>query len=367
MTHALVLLLLAADPARPRIGVSDFSAEKNTQAISSAANSLVANELQRLGAFEVSTAEQLRALLGYERQNQLLGCTSDSCSSNVGAAINLDYLVTGQLTSLKGAAGSNSYSLDLQLIAVKTGRREHGESITGTSEQQLIMNVTPALVKLVQSILKERSGSLVLTSSEPGSTVKVDDIVMGVTPLDGRVSIAGGPHIVAVEKDGYVTWQKEVRVAPGALVEETAKLAPSPDTIAAWESKQSKLRFGAIGTTGLAVGGIAAGVVFQVLAAKQYVEFDKARSNLIAGNEVVGEVNQRTLAGNQRATITTFQTISWVGISVGAASAVAATVLWVLSDDPGKYRAYREVSIAFMPILTGGGGGGGYATLSGSF
>lgn len=374
MTPALMLMLLSADPARPKLGVSDFAAPKEAQAIAAAANSLVANELQRLGAFEVTTADQTRQLLGYERQQQLLGCSSDACSSNLGAVLNMDYLVTGQLTQLRGAGGAPSFNLDLQLMSVKTGKRERGETITGATEQNLIVNVTPAVVKLVQAILKEQSGSLVLTSSEVGSTVKVDDSVVGVTPLEGRLTLAGGPHIVAVEKDGYVTWHKEVRVVTGGLVEERVHLVPSPDTIAAWESKQTKLRIGAISCTALAVIGAAAGIAFQAFAAREFGDastindpmgssFVWYRARLNDGIEVGpnGE-NYRTLAGSSKATISTYQTISWVGIGVGAASAAGAAALWVLSDDPGKYRAYREVKLALMPLQNGG-----FASLSGSF
>ena len=368
MTPTLVLMLLSAgsastEPARPRLGISDFAAPKESQAISAASNSLVANELQRLGAFEVVTADQLRSLLGYERQQQLLGCASDSCSSNLGASLNMDYLVTGQLTPIKGTGDAISYSLDLQLVSVKTGKRERGETVTGTTEQQLIINVTPAVVKLVQSILKERSGALVLVCSEAGSTVKVDDAVIGVTPLEGRVGLAGGPHIVAVEKDGYVTWQKEVRIKANDLAEENVHLVPSPDTIEAWESKQSKLRFGAISTTALAVVGIATGVVLQVLAGSEYAKFARYRDELVKGNELdnLGGSN-RTAANSSKATVSTYQTISFVGLGVGAASAIAATVLWVLSDDPGRYRAYRKVNIAFVPTSTGG-----FASFFGTF
>jgi hypothetical protein len=364
VTLSVLLFLLSADPARPKLGVSDFTAAKEAQAIAAAANSLVANELQRLGAFDVSTADQLRALLGYERQQQLLGCSStNSCSSNLGAALNMDYLVTGQLTALKGTGASLTFNLDLQLVSVRTGKREQGATASGSTEQQLILNVTPATVKLVQSILKERSGSLVLVSSEAGSAVKVDEAVIGVTPLEGRVSLAGGPHIVAVEKDGYVTWQKEVRVAAGGVTQEDVHLVPSPDTISAWESKQSKLRFGAISSTVLAVAGVGAGVVMQVLAGQEYTKFVGYRSELAKGNETTADgFDNRAAAGAAKAIVSTDQTISWVGLGVGAAAAVTATVLWVLSDDPGKYRAYRELRVAFMPTSAGG-----FASFSGSF
>jgi len=364
---AMLLLLLATDPARPKLGVSDFSAAKDSQAISAAANSLVANELQRLGTFEVSTADQIRALLGYDRQQQLLGCSSDTCSSNVGATLSLDYLVTGQLTRIKGTGNASSFNLDLQLVSVKSGKRERGETVKGDTEQQLIINVTPAVVKLVQSILTERSGALVLTSSEPGASVKVDDVVVGVTPLDGRVTVAGGPHIIAAEKDGYVTWKKEVRITAGGLAEESVHLVPSPDTIAAWESKQTKLRIGAYSSTALAVIGAGAAVAFQVLAAQEYNSPTKGfafyRTQLNEGREVGpnGE-DYRGLAGSTKAKITTYQTLSWVGMGVGAAAAVSAAVLWVLSDDPGKYRAYREVQVALFPTTNGG-----FAAVSGSF
>ncbi len=365
-TPALLLLLLSVDPARPRLGISDFSAPKEAQPVAAAANSLVANELQRLGAFEVSTAEQMRTLLGYDRQQQLLGCVNDACSSSFAAAVSQDFLVTGQLTKLKGTGTASSFSLDLQLISVKSGKRERGETVTGKTEQELIFNVTPAVVKLVQALLRERSGSLVLTSSEPAATVKVDDAVIGATPLDGKATVAGGPHIVRVEKDGFVTWQKEVRVEAGGVAEEAARLVPSPDTIAAWESKQTKLRIGAYAATGLGVAGVATAIITQVLATQAYGDANKGfvlyRSKLLAGIEEEDGKNYRTLAGAAKAQIATLQTVSWIGVGAAAAGAIGATALFLVSDDPGRYRAYREVKVAVTPTS-----GGAFAVLSGEF
>jgi tetratricopeptide (TPR) repeat protein len=58
-------------------------------------------------------------------------------------------------------------------------------------------------------------GRLAITSTVPGSTVKVDGAELGVTPID-PVEVNPGGHSVEVGHEGYSTWKGQVVASPGA-------------------------------------------------------------------------------------------------------------------------------------------------------
>jgi hypothetical protein len=95
----------------------------------------------------------------------------------------------------------------------------------------------------------------VVSASEAGAAVKVDGSIVGTTPLESRQALVAGPHLVELEKEGFVKEQREVRVTPDTVQEQSFQLVPSPDTIAAYEARAQRLRVIAWGTTGLAAVG----------------------------------------------------------------------------------------------------------------
>lgn len=343
----------AAEPAH--LGVSDFKATPELASLSGALSGIVANELTRMGAFKVTSARQVSDLLSLERQKQLLGCENDDCVAAVSVDLGFDYLVTGTLTRYAGGgAKAAAFTLELMLLQPKTGTRTGSEVVTGKDEAELMGNVSPAVAKLVGKLLKERSGSLVVLSSEAAAVLKVDDVAVGTTPLAGKLQVAGGPHYLRLEKDGFVAWQKEVRIAPDAVTEESVRLVPSPDFIAAYESKQQKLRIGAWAATGLCVAGVVAAVAFEARAASQYGAKDVTGSFVALRERVAaGDEDARAAMNQAKAEVATSQTLSAVFIGVAAAGAAGATVLWLLGDDPNRYGAYREVGLSVGPGSVG--------------
>ena len=62
-----------------------------------------------------------------------------------------------------------------------------------------------------------RGASILVESNVRGASVFVDGRNVGVTPLS-NISISIGRHSVLVEKSGYATYQKRVKVDPGRSV-----------------------------------------------------------------------------------------------------------------------------------------------------
>jgi hypothetical protein len=356
----------STDGRSVRLGVVDFQAVPDQQGLANAIAGYVANELQRLGAFQVTTTDQVRQLLSVERQAQLLGCPDDSCRGAAVVSLGFDDIVSGKVTKLGNGKGGATFTLELLLINQREGKREASNVTQASSEAELMGTVSASVVKLVSVLLKARSGGLVLSVSEAGAAVKVDDVIVGTSPV-GQTTITGGPHVVAVEKDGFVTWQKEVRVTPDAAVEEQVRLQPSPDFINAWHSKQQKLRIGAWASTALAAGGIALCIAMGLHAQAVYGDanttgtFQYERNLLLQGDET--QRMQVQALGSQ---VDSARLISYIGAGVAALGAVAAAAFWIIGDNPNKYDVYQSTDVKTRVGAFVGPNQGGLA-LSGSF
>ena len=359
----LVLCAIASTPAEPTLGLTDFATNSPSGELAAALTSVTGSELQRLGLFRVTTSETIRALLGLERQRQLMGC-AESCSGGALSALTeLDYLVTGRVNQVGGLRGSAiTFTVELNLLDVKTSRRVSSELVTRLSEGELVTAVQGAVVKLVAPLLKGRSGSLVVSASEAGAAVKVDGTIVGTTPMVGRQTLVAGPHLVELEKDGFVREQREVRVKPDSVQEQNFQLVPSPDTIAAYEARTQRVRALAWGTSGLAVVGAGLFVGFLVRANALYGSptkegtFSWAKTQLDQGVEAFESTDYRLLATRLKGQVETAQVVAMVSLGVAAASVVAAVVLWIVGEDPSRYARYREVKVTLAP-----GAGGGLA------
>src|SRR3954470_21966545 len=123
MTHLLLALLLAAPSAgKPRLAFLDLApGADDSKEVAQAAGEQLVVALSETGKFDVITKADVKAILGYEAQAQLLGCAEASCMVDLGGALGAAYLVSGSLGKL-----GNQLQLTLSLIDVtqaSVGRR----------------------------------------------------------------------------------------------------------------------------------------------------------------------------------------------------------------------------------------------------
>ena len=298
MLTALLLLTVSAD--LPRVGVMDFQATDGASTdVAQAVSTIVAQELERLQLFRVSSSQATRVMLGLERQRQLLGC--DSCNASaVSEVAEFDFVITGKLVKTK-----SDITLLLTLLPVGSSKPASSARVTAESESKLLGEVGPAAVKLVGKMLEGKQGSTLVTSSELGAAVKVDDSQVGTTPLPGPLKLAGGPHLVSVEKEGFTLSRREVKVVPDQLSEEHFTLVPSPDTIKAYETRAGNMRIFAWGTANA---------------------------------------------------VQTWQAVSVASLIVAGAAAVTSVVLFVIGAPPEKYEAFHAQLGATLGGLVFAGG-----------
>jgi hypothetical protein len=348
LAAALAALPLAgAAQARPRIAILDFTANGSSKELASAAGGVAANELDRMGTFQIVTSDAIRSMLAFEKQRQMLGCSDAGCMAEIGGALGVDWLVSGKVTKLSASAEvPATLSVELTLTSVRKAQREGSVIETARTETELVSKTGKAAQKLVARILAGRTGRLVVSAAEAGAVVKVDDQVRGTTPLRAAITLPAGPHALSVEKQGFVAYQKDVQVEAGKVVEEPITLVPSPDFVRSYESRQRKMRLGAWISTGVAAVGVATAVALQVSANSLYGNettpgtFLYARAKLQSGVEVEGGTDLRAQANKLRSDIQTRQTVSYVAGGVGGAAIIAATYFWIAGEDPGRYARF---------------------------
>ncbi len=148
---------IAAEPARAEgpgsatpklafIGVA--GATGVSPEIATAASEYVQSELVSLGAYRVTGPAEISAMLGIERQRQLLGCTEDSesCLAEIAGALAADRALTGTLSQV-----GESLLVNLVLVDLKTNAPVHrvGRRLKGGTVDAVLDQVRPMLLELV--------------------------------------------------------------------------------------------------------------------------------------------------------------------------------------------------------------------------
>jgi len=112
LTLALPLLLGAAAPslALPHLNTASLPAGEGDLF-----TELIAQDLTSLGV-KVLTARDVSAVVGMERQKELLGCGESSCVAELSAALGVDGLITGDVVVLGGA-----YVVTVKVLSAKDG------------------------------------------------------------------------------------------------------------------------------------------------------------------------------------------------------------------------------------------------------
>lgn len=150
--HALIALLLAAAPSgKPRLAFIDLAPGADVpKDVAQSAGELLVVALADTGKFDVITKGDVKAILGYEAQAQLLGCGEASCMVDLGGALGAAYLVSGSLSKLGG-----QLQLVLSLIDVNKATVGRRVALPVPGEASLAQAARDAVSKLTGEVVAE--------------------------------------------------------------------------------------------------------------------------------------------------------------------------------------------------------------------
>ncbi len=344
---------LAQSGSRPQLAVLDFEARKVDPLLAQSITEAAAGALRELRVFKVVSQAEVRQMLAVEREKALLSssCDDSSCIGQIGNAIGARYVVVG---SVDAAAGQ--LTLRVRLFDMKKAEVHSDEMRPDLPTPKAALEAAPSVaLAAVRPILDKEQGFLDLSCRESGASVKIDGRLVGVTPVPMQ-KLGWGPHRVVVEKEGFISWAKDVQVERNQAVAETVALIPSPEFIDSYRSRNVGYRAGAWATTVLALAG--AGAALGVQYAMVEPTYDKFRPLQQAFGSSPGDIAaacgeshpdpgecysyaQRLGRDGDQA--------QWIARGAGALAVVSAGLaayFWLAGDDPGRYDAYRALGEA---------------------
>jgi TolB-like protein len=159
-----LVLAAAPQPTAELPSVAVLPLESKTGVSKDAADMLTSNlafTMRKTKRFSrVVDPRDLQALLGFERQKQLLSCESSSCMAEAAGALGVDYVLNGSLGRL-----GETWLFNASLLNARTAQLESTVSkpIKGKGEDALLN----AVDDIVNAILAEASLGLPTTTAAP--------------------------------------------------------------------------------------------------------------------------------------------------------------------------------------------------------
>lgn len=147
----LAVLVAAGPPAAPlSVAAPDLVGIGIRKELAQALTEHYAIALAKREGITVVTSKQIAALLGIERQKQLLGCEEDavSCAGELAAALGSDLVLSGTVTK----AGA-SYLVNLSLVSTKTNKPVASWSSQTSSEASLFDELASAAERTGEELI----------------------------------------------------------------------------------------------------------------------------------------------------------------------------------------------------------------------
>jgi len=198
----------ASQQQQVSIAVLDLTGNGVSKEIAATITEAVLAEISKEKNIKAVGMADIRAMLSLEQEKQLLGCDDASCIAEIGGALGVDRIVSGNIGKVGG-----TFVMQLKLINIKTAEviRRVDRTVSG-SEERLLSVARALAVELVTGKQTNRVGTLAITVKPKGALVYVDGKAVGITPLAGPLTLEEGAHDIKITKDGFKQSAKQVRI-----------------------------------------------------------------------------------------------------------------------------------------------------------
>ena len=139
----------AAPPRRPRLAFLELQAGPGVpKEVAQTAGELLVVALSETAKFDVISRSDVKTILGYEAQAQLLGCGEASCMMDLGGALGAAFLVSGSLGKLGGELQMILSLIDVNhaQVARRVAQAVSGEGALPSAIREAVGKLTGAVV-----------------------------------------------------------------------------------------------------------------------------------------------------------------------------------------------------------------------------
>jgi TolB-like protein len=274
MRLAVLLVVLALPTAalaaaKPKVAVTEVKSVQGV-AVGTATilSDIVVSEVARHG-YDVISQSDISAMIGFEKQKKMLGCDETSCLAEIGGALGVDYLITGQV----GQIGTR-YRISLLVVDSRKARvTGRAANFSDQNEDALARAAEATVGQLIASIRASESTQLLppagaslspATGPAPGPTPPPPS--RDASAATATVS-SGGRHMttaswIAFGSGGALVLGGSLAIAGArSRYDSLSAKQGSQGFYDAWKSQSSGIRTQAIaGTVLVGAGVVAAGV-----------------------------------------------------------------------------------------------------------
>jgi hypothetical protein len=178
----------------------------------------------------------------------------------------------GAMASLDGGAPSEVPLID----EVKPGKHHVRIVADGYFDEERDLIAAPGSVAALDVSLPEKP-ALLTVETDASASVTVDGRPVAATPMAGPVEVPAGSHFVALTKNGYKAFTREVVLERGRETKVPAKLESSGQRTVAWVVLGT-------GAAGLVAGGIFTGMAIAQQNSAQNILDAQGRGNIPPGD-----------------------------------------------------------------------------------
>ena len=208
---------------RPRLLVIDVADKGAGPAITNAVDQAIQAQALASHSGETVTTTQIRVLLDAQATQQLVGCDSEACMTDIGKTIEADVIMGGNVTKV-----GDDIVITVITVDAKDGRRLQQQQRKTPINRDLYYYAAKQLASLV---LTGKAAdprvpvivNVVADSAAAEGTIIVDGKVTA-TGSSSRVELDPGQHELVVKRSGFANWRTVLDVQEGAPLQVTANL-----------------------------------------------------------------------------------------------------------------------------------------------
>jgi TolB-like protein len=246
LTAWLLAIALCAAPEEPRLAATGFAGVGIDPQIAEFLSERFAQQLREASGLQVTTPKTIAAVLGLERQRQLLGCANDaqSCLAELAGALGVSAIIQGEIARLE-----RSVQINLRIVDAVTAATLFTASRRAPTTDELLDELNEVAVEAGEALraryLPQGAPSAAVASRRASP---LPWVTVGV----GAVAVIGGAVALGL---GF---------SRRAEIPQTASLEVSPEK-ASQIARDASTRAN-IGTALVAVGAVAVagGIVWRL-------------------------------------------------------------------------------------------------------
>jgi hypothetical protein len=213
-----------ARAAGRKIAVLDLAAYDVSSELSKNLTELLALELRRFSDATVVSPSDIRTLLEYAYDRQVLSGEDDVARLvEIGGALGVDHLIGGGVGRL-----DDTYVIHLKLLDVARGAVDHRVSESFRGPTTALPSALRFAVASLLGISRDGRGAVRMSSNAEPAQANVDAGDPLALPLPAPLTLTVGKHAVTVRAEDHRSASEEFYVEPDTLTELRVELEPIP-------------------------------------------------------------------------------------------------------------------------------------------